>query len=147
MLKIKEPMGFLQLFGTGFGKWNFVKRSLLSYGNSYMKACLSFEVLNNKGILVSNNYLMCNENKESLNHLFMMCPFTRAIWHGSNLAIRSFELQYSSIKQWVEDCILQNESGEYDRGLSPSKWIYDPSGIIETRSFTKEFCLTLWKLY
>ena len=71
-----------------------------------------FEVLNNRGILFSSNCLICNEENESLDHLFMKCPFTRAIWHGSNLAIRSSELQYRSVKQWVKDSILQNDFEE-----------------------------------
>lgn len=45
----------------------------------------------------------------------MHCPVARAIWHGSNLEIRTSELHHSSVKQWVEACILQNEPGEDNR--------------------------------
>lgn len=55
---------------------------------------------------------MCNEEEESINLLFMHCPFTRSIWHGSNLEIRTSELCHNSVKQWVEACILQNEPRE-----------------------------------
>lgn len=68
-----------------------------------------FEVLNNRGITISSKCLMCNEDEESINHLFMHCPFARVIWHGSNLEIRTLKLCRNSVKQWVEACILQNE--------------------------------------
>ena len=56
-----------------------------------------FEVLNNRGILASSNCLLCNEEKESLDHLFMKCPFTRAIWLGSNLAISGYAYEAKTL--------------------------------------------------
>lgn len=61
---------------------------------------------------ISSKCLECNEEEESKNHLFMHWPFTRAIWHGPNLEIRTSELCHNSVKQWVEAFILQNEPKE-----------------------------------
>ena len=30
---------------------------------------------------------MCNYEEESASHLFLLCPFARACWHGSSLAV------------------------------------------------------------
>ena len=35
----------------------------------------TFSILNNKGILANNKCLMCNEKEETINHLFLQCPF------------------------------------------------------------------------
>ena len=52
--------------------------------------CLpTFHNLHVRGISNGNLCLMCNEEEESLTHLFLLCPFTRACWHGTTLAIHS----------------------------------------------------------
>lgn len=56
-----------------------------------------FEKLRSRGISVSNVCLICNEEGESVNHLFLQCPFTRAIWHGSILGIRTSFLESNSV--------------------------------------------------
>ena len=48
-----------------------------------------FQKLRCRGIAASNVCLMCNEEEETVNHLFLQCPFARAIWHGSSLGIRT----------------------------------------------------------
>ena len=35
---------------------------------------------------------LCQENDETVSHIFHHCPFARAIWLGSNLTIRTSEL-------------------------------------------------------
>ena len=58
---------------------------------------LVFETLNKRGIRTNNLCLMCNEEKESIDHLFLYCLFTRAIWYGSNLEVRTSDLIHTLV--------------------------------------------------
>ena len=73
---------------------------------------LFFAILNSIGIPASNKCLMCNEEEETITHLFLQCPFARVVWHGSILEIRTSNLLHSSTKQWILDCILSNNPME-----------------------------------
>ena len=53
------------------------------------------------GIQTTSRCLMCDEGEEALSHLFLQCPFARAIWYGSSLGIRTSELNHLSMKQWL----------------------------------------------
>ena len=55
-------------------------------------------ILNSKGILANSLCPLCKEADESISHLFLFCNFTRAVWHGSNLAIHTTELNHISAK-------------------------------------------------
>ena len=114
MCKIRGPMVFLTLRGL-IWKVKLPLKILTFIWKLLHDSLPVFEVLNNRGITVSSKCLICNEDEESINHLFMHCPFARAIWHGSNLEIRTSELHHSSFKQWVKACILQNEPEENNR--------------------------------
>ena len=61
--------------------------------------------------------LMCNEEEETVNHLFLQCPFAGAIWRGSSLGIRTSFLATSSVKQWVVSAITHKEDSEDNRML------------------------------
>ena len=76
-----------------------------------------FQKLRGRGIAASNVCLMCNEEEETVNHLFLQCPFARAIWLGSSLGIRTSFLVTSSVKQWVVSAITDKEDSEDSRML------------------------------
>ena len=60
---------------------------------------------------------MCNAVEESSTHLFLLCPFARAIWHGSTLSIHTFEFSNLSIHQWLKS-ILFNHKGKDDISMA-----------------------------
>lgn len=48
---------------------------------------------------------MCDEEEESMSHLFLQHPFARAVWYGSPFGIRTTELDHVSAKQWIQSHI------------------------------------------
>ena len=60
---------------------------------------------------------MCNAAEESSTHLFLLCPFARAIWHGSTLSIHTSEFSNLFIHQWLKS-ILFNHKGKDDISMA-----------------------------
>ena len=58
---------------------------------------------------------MCNEEEESINHLFLQCRFARAIWLRSNLGMRTSDLVSCSVKLLVESAIMDNTTSDANR--------------------------------
>ena len=56
--------------------------------------------LKRRGISVATTCPLCDEEEETTTHLFLLCPFTRACWHGSTLAICSLDYNNTSLQQW-----------------------------------------------
>ena len=48
-----------------------------------------FAILNKRGITTLTRCLLCDDNDETINHLFLTCPFARAVWLCSTLGIRT----------------------------------------------------------
>ena len=73
---------------------------------------------------------MCHENEEKLKHLFLLCPFARAVWFGIDISICTDEFALNDIKDWIQDWLLKPELTQ-PKGL----WFYG------------QFVCTLWSLW
>ena len=78
--------------------------------------CLpTFDKLKERGIPVAGTCVMCNDIEESVVHLFLDCNCARAIWHGSNLGLRTSNMDYTSVEQWLSQRIVSSSNLEQDR--------------------------------
>lgn len=59
----------------------------------------TFSSLSHRGIPVTTTCPLCNEDDETSTHLFLLCSFARACWHGSTLAIHASDFHNTSIQQ------------------------------------------------
>ena len=81
----------------------------------------------NRGINVHGTCPLCNSEDESSIHLFLYCPFARAIWHGSSLGIHASELNNVSVQGWVGSLLIRHkrmdqESMKYLQTLFTVLW-------------------------
>ena len=74
-----------------------------------MKALLIKTKLKHEGISLHDTCSFCNLEEESLNHLFLTYPFSKAIWFGSYLSIKYEFVQPPSIIQWIGN-LLENSN-------------------------------------
>lgn len=101
--------------------WNFfwkvkLPMKVVMFIWKFLHNCLpTFENLRKRGIQVVGKCLMCDEMEESAAHFFLNCPCARAIWHGSNLGLRTSELEYNSAEQWLSQCIISSKDLEQSR--------------------------------
>ncbi|XP_065618488.1 uncharacterized protein LOC112001839 isoform X1 [Quercus suber] len=87
----------------------------------------TFLNLCNRGINVHSTCPLCNSEDESSTHLFLYCPFARAIWHGSSLGIHTYELNNVSVQGWVGSLLIRHkrmdqESMKYLQTLFTVLW-------------------------
>ena len=47
----------------------------------------------------------CLEDLQTDVHLFLQCPFARAIWFGSQLSIRPDRIQPQDLKELLKSCL------------------------------------------
>lgn len=74
----------------------------------------TFLTLKNKGIPTTSTYPLYKIEEESTSHLFLYCPFARATWHGSPLAVHTSNLNDISIQQWVRTILIRHKNMESD---------------------------------
>ena len=70
----------------------------------------TFSNLRSRGISVDSNCPFCNEHEETSTHLFLLCSFLRACWHGTTLAIHSSDFNNMSVQQWLSGVITMHNS-------------------------------------
>ena len=61
----------------------------------------TFHTLRSRGIPMSSLCPLCDEEEETTSHLFLFCPFARATWHGTSLAVHTSDFRNNSIQQWI----------------------------------------------
>ena len=52
----------------------------------------------------------CQVEIETNQHLLLSCNYTWAVWFGSMLSIKSYQIQPLEINEWIKGCILQGKS-------------------------------------
>ncbi|KAL0014559.1 hypothetical protein SO802_001628 [Lithocarpus litseifolius] len=66
------------------------------------------QILRNRGIIDFGLCPLCNCEEESTSHLFLLCPFARACWHGLPLAVHTSDLIGISMQQWLRELIVSH---------------------------------------
>ena len=105
----------------------------------------TYLTLNKRGIPVASTCPLCNVEDESISHLFLFCPFARATWHGSPLAVHTSDLHNTSIQQWIGTILLKHKKWTKTWCITckQSLLLFGPFGLIETWWSIKENILTL----
>ena len=70
----------------------------------------TFSNLRSRGISTKSNCPFCNEHEETSTHLFLLCSFSRACWHGTTLAIHSSVFNKMFVQQWLIGVITMHNS-------------------------------------
>ncbi|KAL0006647.1 hypothetical protein SO802_008149 [Lithocarpus litseifolius] len=113
---------YLEILHLSLPKTDNIRDELLwrhSSSGEYKKllhdSILVFAILNRRGITTLTRYLLCDDNDETINHLLLTFPFTRAVWLGSNLGIRTSDLANVSIRDWITSLITASYPLEQNR--------------------------------
>ena len=69
----------------------------------------TFLSLHIRGIHTESMCPMCKEEDESHTHLFLLCCFTRAVWHGSTLAIHTSDFTNCFVQCWLKQLISRHD--------------------------------------
>ena len=87
----------------------------------------TFHTLRNRGIPVSSTCPLCDEVEETTSHLFLFCSFTRAVWHGTSLAVHTSDFRNCSVQIWIDKLLqihkkLEPENLNYLQGIFTTLW-------------------------
>ncbi|KAF9601905.1 hypothetical protein IFM89_023969 [Coptis chinensis] len=66
---------------------------------------------------VDQECFLCRHEEESLHHLFIGCPFARALWFGSDLHSIIYGTNFITFKQWIEEVIYKCKEYQVDQDL------------------------------
>lgn len=53
---------------------------------------------------------ICHEGGENIDHLFLLCPFAKAVWLGSPFATRSDDIRTNSVKNSIHDAVMSSNT-------------------------------------
>lgn len=70
--------------------------------------------LKSRGIPVNNAYPFCELEDESTSHLFLFCPFAKAIWHGTTLVVHTSDFDNITVQQWIGKLLLRHNDLRQD---------------------------------
>ena len=114
-LLMKECEGTYQNAQDQRGAWNLIWKvqvpfKINIFAWKLLKDSLpTMLALKNRSISTDSSCPMCNSKEESSTHLFLLCPFTRAYWHGLTLAKHASDFSSVSIQQWVTSVIVKHK--------------------------------------
>ena len=86
---------------------NFVWRLLHDSLPTYL-------TLKRRGIPIDSSCPMCEGGDESSSHLFLSCPFARAIWYAFSLALHTSDFHGLTVQQWVGKLLHQHKNMSED---------------------------------
>ena len=86
------------------------------------------QLLRNRGIIDIGLCPLCNYEEESTSHLFLLCLFAKACWHGLPLVVHIFDLIGISAQQWLRELIVSHNLDdevlmEYMQNIFITLWI------------------------
>ena len=78
--------------------WRIINKAVASNDALFKRKCSS-----------SPNCPICEQKEETLEHLFLLCPWVRRSWFASPLGLRISEYDIKSIEEWIEGIMLQSD--------------------------------------
>ncbi|KAF7844578.1 ribonuclease H [Senna tora] len=78
----------------------------------------TFSVLNRHHMPLQNICNACNQDDESLIHVFLQCNFASAVWFGTHLGFQSHNHLASSMMDWFHNCILSSHDRILDSHIA-----------------------------
>lgn len=81
--------------------WKVVKNWVASKANLFKRKCSP-----------SPTCLLCNSEKESIEHILFHCPWTRAVWFGCGKAFWILDSPIHSADKWMEELLCGNLAKE-----------------------------------
>ena len=88
-------------YGKLYGESLYPKKSCILSGKSYTQPSLLETPLAIEVYIVWISVLFCQEDRETLEHLFLKCHFARVVWLGNEITIRTDTLPYHTISDWI----------------------------------------------
>ena len=68
------------------------------------------------GVSIPTSGKFSNNSKENITHLFLLCPFTCALWFGSKLTIRFDQISPTDVNEWIKS-YLKDDNHEASTNL------------------------------
>ena len=81
------------------------------------------DTLIHRGLNCFDTCPFCQEERETLDHLFLKCPFTRAVWLGSEITIRTDTLPYHTISDWISNWIERSQKENRIKNCIPTLFV------------------------